>query len=218
MVEKYLTIYEDHQEEIVEKKSRFIATIRHVETEDDVKAVLDTFKKKYSDATHNVFAYTIGVKQPYERCSDDGEPSGTAGMPILERIRGHELNNVIIIVTRYFGGTLLGTGGLVRAYGGSAKEAITTANLAKNVLYYRMNVKVDYTLSGKVQYELLENAYTIHSTEYLDKVAYNVLVEYARKDAFIKQMMDITSGVGEIVDEGLCYGEHRDNGIIIRGI
>ncbi len=218
MVEKYITIYEDHNAEIVEKKSRFIATIRHVETEDDVKAVLEAFRKKYWDASHNVFAYTIGLKQPYERCSDDGEPSGTAGMPVLEVIRGHKLNNVIVIVTRYFGGTLLGTGGLVRAYGSSTKEAIATANLAENVLYYRMHVKVDYTLSRKVQYELLQNAYTIHDTEYLDSVAYMVLVEYARKDNFIKKMMDITSGAGEIVDEGLCYGEHSNDGITIHEI
>ncbi|WP_304943980.1 IMPACT family protein, partial [Vallitalea guaymasensis] len=118
MVEKYLTIFEDNEAELVEKKSRFIATIKHVETEEEIKDFLEGIRKKYWNATHNVFAYTIGLKQPLERCSDDGEPSGTAGMPILEVIRGSKLHNVIVVVTRYFGGTLLGTGGLVRAYGG----------------------------------------------------------------------------------------------------
>lgn len=218
MLEKYYTIYEDHEAEIVEKKSRFIAVIKHVETEEDVKSVLDAFRKKYWDANHHVFAYTIGLKQPYERCSDDGEPSGTAGMPVLEVIRGHALRNVMVMVTRYFGGTLLGTGGLVRAYGGSTKEAIATAAIVENVLYYCMDIKVDYTLSGKVQYELLQEDYTIHHTAYLDHVVYNVLVDYPRHEAFVKKMMDMTSGGVEMVDHGLCYGEHGDGEITLHDI
>lgn len=206
MVERYLTIYEDHDDEIIEKKSRFIATIKHVETEEEIKLFLEEMRKKYWNASHNVFAYTIGLKQPLERCSDDGEPSGTAGMPILEVIRGYNLHNVIIVVTRYFGGTLLGTGGLVRAYSGSAKAGIESSIIEENVLYHLMNVNVDYTLSGKVQYEILHNNYIIYETEYLDKVGYKVLVVYSEKEAFEKKMIDITSGAANIVDEGMYYG------------
>lgn len=216
MVEKYVTIYDQHEAEIVEKKSRFIATIRHVETEKEVKEILEEHRKKYWDARHHVFAYSIGLKQPYERCSDDGEPSGTAGMPVLEVVRGHKLHNVLVIVTRYFGGTLLGTGGLVRAYGGSTKEAIETAKLAENILYYKMQIQVDYTLSGKVQYELLQEGYTIYDTGYLDCVSYTVLVEYARLEAFKGKIQDITSGGGKMLDEGLYYGEHSDGKITLR--
>ncbi|GMQ63509.1 YigZ family protein [Vallitalea maricola] len=206
MVEKYLTIYEDNEAELVEKKSRFIATIKHVETEEEIKDFLEGIRKKYWNATHNVFAYTIGLKQPLERCSDDGEPSGTAGMPILEVIRGSKLHNVIVVVTRYFGGTLLGTGGLVRAYGGCAKLGIESSNVEENILYYLMDVKVDYTLSGKVQYEILQNNYIIYDTQYVDQVCYSVLVEYNKKESFVNKMVDITSGAAVIDDKGIHYG------------
>lgn len=218
MVERYLTIYEENEAEIVEKKSRFITTIKHVETEDEIKEFLEQIKKKYWNARHNVFAYTIGLKQPLERCSDDGEPSGTAGLPILEVIRGNNLRNVIIVVTRYFGGTLLGTGGLVRAYSGSAKLGIETSIIAENVLYYLVNVKVDYSLTGKVQYEILQNNHIIYETEYLDQVCYKVLVEYKKKDSFEKSMVDITSGVASISDEGMYYGTGSDEQRTLRKI
>lgn len=206
MVEKYLTIYENNEAELEQKKSKFIATIRHVETEEEIKIFLEEIRKKYYNATHNVFAYTIGLKQPIERCSDDGEPSGTAGMPILEVIRGLNLRNVIVVVTRYFGGTLLGTGGLVRAYNGSAKLGLETSNIIENVLYYLMDVKVDYTLSGKVQYEILQNNYIIHDTQYQDNVIYTVLVEYNKKDILSTKIMDVTSGNVTIDNNGLYYG------------
>lgn len=206
MVENYLTIYEDNEAELVQKKSRFIATIKHVETEEEIKEFLEEIRKRYWNATHNVFAYTIGLKQPLERCSDDGEPSGTAGMPILEVIRGSNLRNVIVVVTRYFGGTLLGTGGLVRAYSGSAKLGIESANIEENILYHLMDIKVDYTLSGKVQYEILQNEYIIYDTIYQDNVCYKVLAEYDKKDTFEKKIMDLTSGCAVIENKGLYYG------------
>ncbi|GKX27942.1 YigZ family protein [Vallitalea longa] len=206
MIEKYLTIYDNNEAELEQKKSKFIATIKHVETEEEIKIFLEQIRKKYWNATHNVFAYTIGLKQPIERCSDDGEPSGTAGMPILEVIRGMDLRNVIVIVTRYFGGTLLGTGGLVRAYSGCAKLGLETSVVAENILYYLMDVKVNYTLSGKVQYEILQNNYIIYDTQYQDNVIYTVLVEYGKKDVFKSKIMDITSGCVNINNNGLYYG------------
>ncbi|MCT4597026.1 MAG: YigZ family protein [Vallitalea sp.] len=217
MLENYVTIYKENKAEIVEKKSRFIATIKHVETEEEIKIFLEQINKKYFDARHNVFAYTIGTKQILERCSDDGEPSGTAGLPILEVIRGNNLHNVIIIVTRYFGGTLLGTGGLVRAYSSSAKSVIETSDIVENILYHLLEVKVDYNLTGKVQYEILQNNHIIYETQYLDKVCYKVLVKYSEKEIFSNKMLDITSGTSVINNEGIYYAStDSDKAITLR--
>ena len=116
MLEQYRTIYEGGQGEITEKKSRFIATVRLVKTEEEAVKFIEEMKKKYWDATHNCSAYVIGERREIMRCSDDGEPQGTAGKPMLDVLLGEELYNTAVVVTRYFGGTLLGTGGLVRAY------------------------------------------------------------------------------------------------------
>ena len=115
MLERYKTVYRGKEGEIIEKKSRFIATVRLVETEEEALAFIEEMKKKYWNATHNCFAYVIGERRECVRCSDDGEPSGTAGKPMLDVLLGEELYNTAVVVTRYFGGTLLGTGGLVRA-------------------------------------------------------------------------------------------------------
>ena len=122
MLEQYKTVLEQGQQEIVEKKSRFIATVRPVKTEEEAKSFIEEIKKIYWNATHNVFAYQIGERNEIQRFSDDGEPQGTAGMPVLDVLQREDIKNTAIVVTRYFGGTLLGTGGLVRAYGKSAKE------------------------------------------------------------------------------------------------
>ena len=130
MLKKYKTILAQAEAEIVEKKSRFIATVRPVKTEEEAKAFIEEMKKKYWNATHNVFAYQIGERNELQRFSDDGEPQGTAGMPVLSVLKGEDVKDTAIVVTRYFGGTLLGTGGLVRAYGHSAKEGLLAAGIA----------------------------------------------------------------------------------------
>ena len=122
MLDKYITIEEKINGEIVEKKSKFIANIFPIESEEEAVKRLEEVRKLHRDARHNVFAYRIANK--LERCSDDGEPSGTAGIPILDILRGEKLQNVLVIVTRYFGGILLGTGGLIRAYTGATQEAL----------------------------------------------------------------------------------------------
>ncbi len=132
MLKKYKTILTQAEAEIVEKKSRFIATVRPVKTEEEAKAFfIEEMKKKYWNATHNVFAYQIGERNELQRFSDDGEPQGTAGMPGLSVLKGEDIKDTAIVVTRYFGGTLLGTGGLVRAYGHSAKEGLLAAGIAR---------------------------------------------------------------------------------------
>ena len=130
MTEQYKTVYEGGEGEIVEKKSRFIATVRPVETEEEALAFIEEMKKKYWDARHNCSAYVLGEQQELMRCSDDGEPSQTAGKPMMDVLTGAGLTNVAVVVTRYFGGTLLGTGGLVRAYTQAAKEGLADAGIA----------------------------------------------------------------------------------------
>lgn len=203
MLKKYKTILAQAEAEIVEKKSRFIATVRPVKTEEEARSFIEELKKKYWDATHNVFAYQIGERNEIQRFSDDGEPQGTAGMPVLNVLKGEDVKDTAIVVTRYFGGTLLGTGGLVRAYGKAAKEGLLEAGIAELVLYSRYFVTVDYTDSGKVQYEILKDGHVLHDTQYTDQVQFCVLVESEQSEAFEKKMLDIMKGkqAAEKVDE-----------------
>ena len=124
-MEQYKTVLEGGTGEIIEKKSRFIATVRPVRNEEEALAFLEEMRKQYWDARHNCYAYSVGRNREYTRCSDDGEPSGTAGRPMLDVILGEDIYNVAVVVTRYFGGVLLGTGGLIRAYTNAAKEALS---------------------------------------------------------------------------------------------
>ena len=148
------TVYEGGQGEIIEKKSRFIATVKPVKTEEEALELIETLKKKYWDATHNCFAYIIGEGAPLKRCSDDGEPSGTAGRPMLDVLEGEALRDVCVVVTRYFGGTLLGTGGLVRAYSGAVRAGLEASVLITRQKGVKLQVGTDYTGLGKIQYLL----------------------------------------------------------------
>ena len=170
----------------MEKKSRFIATVRPVKTEEEAKAFIEEMKKKYWNATHNVFAYQIGERNELQRFSDDGEPQGTAGMPVLSVLKGEDIKDTAIVVTRYFGGTLLGTGGLVRAYGHSAKEGLLAAGIAELVLYWKYSVLAAYPDSGKVQYEILQDGHELFE--------FIVLVETDAADSFEKKMTEIFRG------------------------
>lgn len=194
MLKKYKTILKQAEGEIVEKKSRFIATVRPVKTEEDAKAFVEEMKKKYWDATHNVFAYQIGEHNEVQRFSDDGEPQGTAGMPVLSVLQGEDIKDTAVVVTRYFGGTLLGTGGLVRAYGKAAKEGLLAAGITELVLYNQYLVTVNYTESGKVQYEILQDGHVLYDTAYTDQVGYTVLVEANRTEEFEAKLVDMLKG------------------------
>lgn len=198
MIKKYKTIYEKGQAEIVEKKSRFIANMMPVMTEDEAIQFVESIKKKYYNATHNVYAYVVGYKNELQRYSDDGEPSGTAGMPILNVLKGQDIKNVVIVVTRYFGGTLLGTGGLVRAYSKSAKKGLETIGIIEKRLYQHISIEVEYTISGKVQYVLNEHNYIIKDTIYTELVTYNVLVYIDDINIFEKQITEVTKAKANI--------------------
>ena len=154
MDEKYNTVASEAHSEFVEKKSRFISHVKPVASEAEAIEYIEAVKKKYWDARHNVYAYIIGKNMELQRYSDDGEPQGTGGIPMLEVLRGAQVTDTVAVVTRYFGGTLLGTGGLVRAYTRGAKDGIAAAGIVAMVLCRRISVRTDYTLSGKVQYEM----------------------------------------------------------------
>ena len=151
-MEQYKTVLEGGTGEIVEKKSRFIATVRPVKNEEEALAFLEEMRKKYWDARHNCYAYSIGKNREFTRCSDDGEPSGTAGRPMLDVILGEDIYNVAVVVTRYFGGVLLGTGGLVRAYSKAVQEGLAGSIVIEKKKGISLKVTTDYTGIGRIQY------------------------------------------------------------------
>ena len=191
----YNTIYEGGTDEIVEKKSRFIAQVFPVETEEEVATILEQMKKKYWDARHNCYAFVLGETSQISRCSDDGEPSGTAGRPILEVINGKELTNILIVVTRYFGGTLLGTGGLVRAYSQSAQAGIMASKVIRKEVGYRVSIDTDYNGIGKLQYVAMQNNIAILDTQYTDKVQMILLVPIEQTESLLKEVTEATAGL-----------------------
>lgn len=213
MLKKYRTILEEAEGEIVEKKSRFIATVRPVKTEQEARAFIEEMKKKYWNATHNVFAYQIGERNELQRFSDDGEPQGTAGMPVLNVLKGEDVKDTAIVVTRYFGGTLLGTGGLVRAYGKAAKEGLLAAGIAEMVLYRKYAVTAEYTDSGKVQYEILQGGHELFDTVYTQQVEFTVLVEVDAAEQFEKKMTEIFRGKQNFTLLSEEYGVWKDGSL-----
>lgn len=193
MLESYRTIQANGEALIIEKKSKFIATVCKVETPEEADIYMAQLRKKYYDATHNCFAYQIGEKNEFQKSSDDGEPQGTAGKPILEVLKGEEIKNTLVCVTRYFGGTLLGTGGLVRAYGKAAKEGLLAAGIVEKRRVQLYHLQLPYTLVGKVQYLLGEKQYVIRESIYLEEVTFIVEVLISERDAFEKWMNEQTN-------------------------
>lgn len=176
----FKTISNDSEAEIIEKKSKFIANIFYVETREEAEEKIKEIKKKYFDARHNCFAYSIFTKDRIiERFSDDGEPSGTAGAPMLNILSSQNLRNVVVIVTRYFGGILLGTGGLVRAYTGAVQEALKNVEIIEKYLGLEVKLEANYPNLEKLKYYLKQNEIKILSSEYLENI--KVLVEISEE-------------------------------------
>ena len=198
MTESYFTVAGTGEAEIVEKKSRFIAHVIPVTEEKEAIEHIEKIKKQYWDARHNCYAFVLGLDGRIQRYSDDGEPGGTAGMPMLEVLIGEKVKNVLVVVTRYFGGTLLGTGGLVRAYSKSTKEGLMAAGIVERILYRRINVTVSYDLSGKVQYEAMQGGHLAEDTVYAENVCFKLLVRVSYADKFIKDITNATNGRAEI--------------------
>ncbi len=188
----YLTIFSQNETEYVEKRSRFIATLRHCETEAEATAFLEEMRSKYWDARHNCFAYSV-EEGKLCRFSDDGEPHGTAGKPMLDVIVGSGVTNIAVVVTRYFGGVLLGTGGLVRAYSKSVQDVLASAEVFKMVPSAVLNILCDYTDHGKLVNLIGNCDGVITNTEFTDKVAVEVCFKQEDIEPFEKKLTEIFS-------------------------
>lgn len=184
-----------------EKKSRFIAKVYKTDNESEAGSYIEEARKKYWDARHNCYAYVIGNNNEITRCSDDGEPSGTAGKSILEVITRMGVHNCLVIVTRYFGGTLLGTGGLVRAYTDASVAALNNSRLAIQVQGVRYVITTDYNGAGKIQYGMASLNAIIDDTEYTDKVTMKVVIEKEREKLLIDTVTEITNGRAVILKD-----------------
>ena len=190
----YKVLYEAGQGEIEEKKSRFIANTLPVSSEEEAVAFLNKIKKEYWDARHNCYAYTIGKKNECTRCSDDGEPSGTAGRPILDVLLREEIHNCIVVVTRYFGGTLLGTGGLVRAYQAATQAGLAASTIIEKQFGHKLHVTTDYNGIGKLQYLVAQNQIFTLDTQYTDNVTLDLMIPEENFTDFCAEITEATSG------------------------
>ena len=190
----YLVVYKGGEGEIVEKKSRFIATVCPVETEEAAVAFINEMKKKYWDARHNCSAFVIGERQEMTRCSDDGEPAQTAGRPMLDVLLREGITNVAVVVTRYFGGVLLGTGGLVRAYQAATQAGLAASKIIEKCQGTKLVIHTDYNGLGKLQYLFGQQKLAILNTEYAADVVMTVLVPSGQKDMIYKSVVEQTNG------------------------
>ncbi len=194
----YKVIYRHGSGEYVEKRSRFIASLAPVSSEGEAVAFIDSVKKKYHDARHNCSAFIIGENSEVTRCNDDGEPSGTAGKPILEVLLGAGVTNVAAVVTRYFGGILLGTGGLVRAYTQAAQAGLQDAGIVNMVYGSELTVTADYGDVGKVQYLLGSKGVTVLGSRYTDKVEFDIRIPKEQEEGIKKALTECTSARAKI--------------------
>lgn len=215
MLSQYKTVYNGGEAEIIEKKSRFIATVKPVRSEEEAIAFIESLKKKYWNATHNCFAYVVGERFQIQRCSDDGEPSGTAGKPMLDVLLGEGIHDTAVVVTRYFGGTLLGTGGLVRAYQSSTKAGLEASTVITKMHGHRVSIQTDYTGLGKIQYILGQRGLTILHSEYTDKVDLEVLLPEEVVKTVMSEITEGTNGqaVMEMLEE--CYFADVDGEMMV---
>ncbi len=193
-VEEYRVLLEGGEGEIIEKKSRFIATVRKCDSEEEAVAFIEEMKKKYWDARHNCSAFVIGSRAELTRCSDDGEPGGTAGRPMLEVLLGEEVRNVAVVVTRYFGGVLLGTGGLVRAYTQAVKEGLSHCVFGCMRYGQELEIVADYNSIGKIQYLLAGREIVPVESLYTDVVTVRLLIPVPAVDGLEKELTEATNG------------------------
>ena len=187
------TVYQGGEGEIVEKKSRFIATVRPVSSEEEAERFIAEIKKKYWDARHNCSAFVIGDNQEVMRCSDDGEPGQTAGRPMLDVLLREGIHNTAVVVTRYFGGTLLGTGGLVRAYQKAVQEGLANSIIIEKQQGITLAIQTDYNGLGKIQYILAQKNMAVTGTDYTDLVEIHVVVPKGEEQSLTEEITEETS-------------------------
>ncbi|MBC5997545.1 YigZ family protein [Romboutsia ilealis] len=211
----YKTLHDFGSDEIIIEKSTFIGYAKPIKTEEEAVEFVNEIKKKHKDATHNVWAYTVGPTMNIQRYSDDGEPQGTAGIPTLEVIKKEDLRDVVVVVTRYFGGIKLGAGGLVRAYTKGAKVGLEAAKIIEKVMYKEVKIKIDYNQLGKVQNEIMNLGYFIKDTIYEDNVEIIVYSKLEEVEALTSRMIDITSATVGIVLGDEFYLSEQNGEIIL---
>lgn len=195
----YFTIKDEAKAEFEEKKSVFIGHVKRVYTEDEAKDFINKIKSEHREARHNVYAYVIGENRGIQRYSDDGEPQGTGGIPVLEVIKKNEITDVVAVVTRYFGGILLGKGGLVRAYSKGAAMAVSEGGIVEKVKGSIVDIILDYDMLGKVQYLFEQNLWHIENIDYTDKVKLTMYCPLDILEEVQKGVVETTNGKCEII-------------------
>ena len=198
-MKKFITIKENSYDEFVEKKSTFITHLVRVTSEEEAREFIQKMKKKHYDATHVCSCYVVGDNNEITRANDDGEPSGTAGAPMLDVLVKNEIKNVCATVIRYFGGTKLGTGGLVRAYGGGVINALKNATLVERKDALEIRLELDYSLNGKIEYEIEKTNFIVNNLEYTDKIIYTMYVMEEDYDSFQSWIANLTNGQFKIL-------------------
>lgn len=194
----YYTVKGYGESEIIIQKSRFLTYVERVETEEAALAFIYSIKQKHKDATHNCSAYLIGEHNHIQKANDDGEPSGTAGVPMLEVLKKQGIQDVVVVVTRYFGGIKLGGGGLIRAYGKATTEGISSAQVVERKLHHLLKVSIDYTWLGKVENEVRNSVYPLKHINYADAVEVYVYTRSQDEPKFMEWMTEITNGQAKI--------------------
>jgi uncharacterized YigZ family protein len=209
MLSHYYTVKGYGEHEIIIQKSRFICYIERVTNEKDAQSFIQQIKKKHYDANHNCSSYIIGENDHIQKANDDGEPSGTAGVPMLEVLKKKQLKDTVVVVTRYFGGIKLGTGGLIRAYGKSVSEGLSAIGIVERKLMRVMHTKIDYTWLGKVENELRSSTFLLKEIHYLNDVEVETYVEEDKKGSFIDWMTELTNGKSDISEGDVIYLEEQ---------
>lgn len=211
----YKTLHKFGVDEYIIEKSTFIGYAKPIKTEDEAIEFVNEIKKKHKDATHNVWAYTVGENMNIQRYSDDGEPQGTAGIPTLEVIKKENLRDVVVVVTRYFGGVKLGAGGLVRAYTKGAKIGIEAGIVIEKVKYTEVKIKIEYTQLGKIQNEIMNLGFTVKDTLYSEDVEIIVYSKVEDAQSLKDKMIDITSGTANVSFGEEYYLSEKDGQLIL---
>ncbi|MFJ7977681.1 YigZ family protein [Peribacillus sp. NPDC096379] len=209
MLQSYLTVKGNGKHEIIIEKSRFISHIARTESEEEAQVFIQHIKKLHKDATHNCSAYLIGEHDQIQKALDDGEPSGTAGVPILEVLKKKGLKDTTVVVTRYFGGIKLGAGGLIRAYSKSTSEGIDATGVVERKLMRVIGTYIDYTWLGKLENELRSSIYEVKEIHYLENVMIETYVEETGKESFISWMTELTNGQSRIEEGEQLYLERE---------
>ena len=211
----YKTLHKFGVDEYIVEKSTFIGYAKPIKTEEEAIEFVNEIKKKHKDATHNVWAYTVGENMNIQRYSDDGEPQGTAGIPTLEVIKKEDLRDVVVVVTRYFGGIKLGAGGLVRAYTKGAKVGIEAGIVIEKVKYTEVKIKIEYTQFGRIQNEIMNLGFKVKDTIYSEDVEIIVYSKIEDVQSLTDRMIDITSGTADVSIGEEYYLSEKDGQLIL---